>query len=108
MKAVYILSAVRTATGKFGGSLRDFTAPDLGAAAAKAALERANVAPEDVEEAIFGHGRQAGSGPNPARQIAVRAIVEPEQDTGEIFGFHGVTGIPRRPSVSVGKSLHLP
>ena len=75
MKAVYILSAVRTATGKFGGSLRDFTAPDLGAAAAKAALERANVAPEDVEEAIFGHGRQAGSGPNPARQIAVRAGV---------------------------------
>jgi acetyl-CoA C-acetyltransferase len=75
MKSVFILSAVRTAIGKFGGSLRDFTAPDMGVIAAKAALERAGVAPADVDEAIFGHARQAGSGPNPGRQIAVRAGV---------------------------------
>jgi len=75
MRAVFIFSAVRTAIGKFGGSLASFTAPDLGASAARAALERAGVPADDVEEVIFGHARQAGSGPNPARQIAVRAGV---------------------------------
>ena len=75
MKSVFIASAVRTAIGKFGGSLRDFSAPDLGVAAALAALERAGVAAEEVGEVIFGHARQAGNGPNPARQIAVRAGV---------------------------------
>ena len=75
MKGVFILSAVRTAIGKYGGSLRDFSAPDLGVAAALAALGRAGVAAEAVEEVIFGHARQAGNGPNPARQIAVRAGV---------------------------------
>ena len=73
MRGVFVLSAVRTAIGKYGGSLRDFSAPDLGVVAAQAALERARVAPEEVEEAIFGHARQAGNGPNAARQIAVRA-----------------------------------
>jgi acetyl-CoA C-acetyltransferase len=73
MKEVFILSAVRTAIGKYGGALRDFSAPDLGVVAAKAALERAGIVPEEVEEVIFGHARQAGNGPNPARQIAVRA-----------------------------------
>jgi acetyl-CoA C-acetyltransferase len=75
MSGIFVLSAVRTATGKFGGSLRDFGAADLGVVAAKAALERAGVAPEEVDESIFGHGRQAGSGPNPGRQISVRAGV---------------------------------
>ena len=75
MRSVYILSAVRTPIGKYGGSLRDFTAPDLGVIAAKAALEAAGVAAEEVNETIFGQARQAGSGPNPARQIAVRAGV---------------------------------
>lgn len=75
MKSVFILSAVRTAIGKYGGSLGGFSAPDLGVFAAKAALERAGVASEEINETIFGHGRQAGSGPNPARQISVRAGV---------------------------------
>jgi acetyl-CoA C-acetyltransferase len=75
MSGIFVLSAVRTATGKFGGSLRDLSAADLGVVAAKAALERAGVAPEEVDESIFGHGRQAGSGPNPGRQISVRAGV---------------------------------
>jgi acetyl-CoA C-acetyltransferase len=73
MRSVFILSAVRTPIGKYGGSLRDLSASDLGVIAAKAALERAGVAPDEVDEAIFGHARQAGSGPNPARQISVRA-----------------------------------
>jgi acetyl-CoA C-acetyltransferase len=78
MQDVYILSAARTAIGKFGGSLRDFSAPDLGAEAARAALNRAGVAPQEIEEVIFGHARQAGNGPNPARQIAVRAGIPVE------------------------------
>jgi len=73
MRGVFILSAVRTPIGKFGGSLRDFTAPDLGVLVAQAALARAGIEPSAVEEVIFGHARQAGNGPNPARQIAVRA-----------------------------------
>ena len=75
MQAVYILSAVRTPIGKFGGSLASLTAADMGVAAAKAAMERAGVRPEQVEETIFGNARQAGGGPNPARQISVRSGV---------------------------------
>ncbi|MHB8652520.1 MAG: thiolase family protein [Terriglobia bacterium] len=78
MKGVFILSAVRTAIGKFGGTLRDFSAPDLGEVAGRAAIERAGVAPEEVNEVIFGHARQAGNGPNPARQIGVRAGIPVE------------------------------
>jgi len=73
VESVYIVSAVRTPIGKFGGSLLDFTAADLGVIAAKAAMERAGVKPEQVEEAIIGNGRQAGGGPNVARQISYRA-----------------------------------
>ena len=72
-RAVFILSAVRTPIGKYGGSLRDLTAPDLGVIAARAALDRAGIAAEEIDAAIFGHARQAGNGPNPARQIAVRS-----------------------------------
>ncbi len=75
MREVFILSAARTPIGKYGGTLRDWSAPDLGEIAARAALERAGVAAEEVDEAIFGHARQAGSGPNPGRQIAFRAGV---------------------------------
>jgi acetyl-CoA C-acetyltransferase len=78
MRSVYILSAVRTPIGKYGGSLAGFSAPDLGEVVARAALERAGVRPEEVNEAIFGHARQAGNGPNSARQIAVRAGVPVE------------------------------
>jgi acetyl-CoA C-acetyltransferase len=67
----YILSAVRTPIGKFGGSLATFSAAAMGVAAAKAALERAGVDGQDVEETIFGNARQAGGGPNPARQISL-------------------------------------
>jgi acetyl-CoA C-acetyltransferase len=75
---VFILSAVRTPIGKFGGSLASFTAVDLGVVAAKEALSRAGVQPEQIEETIFGNARQAGGGPNPARQISVRSGVPKE------------------------------
>ena len=78
MNNVYILSAVRTPIGKFGGSLASLSAADMGVVAAKAALERAGVQPEQVEETIFGNARQAGGGPNPARQISIRSGVPQE------------------------------
>jgi acetyl-CoA C-acetyltransferase len=78
LQAVYILSAVRTPIGKFGGSLASLTAADMGTVAAKAAMERAGIQPEHVEETIFGNARQAGGGPNPARQISIRSGVPQE------------------------------
>lgn len=78
MNNVYILSAVRTPIGKFGGSLASLSAADMGVVAAKAALERAGVQPQQVEETIFGNGRQAGGGPNPARQISIRSGIPQE------------------------------
>jgi len=74
----YILSAVRTPIGKFGGSLASQTAADMGVVAAKSAIERAGVAPAQIEETIFGNARQAGGGPNVARQISVRSGVPQE------------------------------
>ena len=78
MGDVYILSAVRTPIGKFGGSLSSMTAADMGVVAARAAMDRAGVAPQQIEEAIFGNARQAGGGPNVARQISVRSGVPEE------------------------------
>ena len=78
MNEVYILSAVRTPIGKFGGSLAPLSAADMGVVAAKAALERAGVQPQQIEETIFGNARQAGGGPNPARQISIRSGVPQE------------------------------
>ena len=78
MNTVYILSAVRTPIGKFGGSLASLSAADLGVVAAKAALERAGVQPQQVEETIFGNARQAGGGPNPARQLSIRSGIPQE------------------------------
>jgi len=75
MPGVFLLSAARTAIGKFGGSLAGSTAPELGVFAAQAALARASVEPEEIELSVFGHARQAGNGPNSARQIAFRASV---------------------------------
>jgi acetyl-CoA C-acetyltransferase len=78
LREVFILSAVRTPIGKFGGSLAAMTAADMGVVAAKAAMERARVRPGQVEESIFGNARQAGGGPNPARQISIRSGVPQE------------------------------
>jgi acetyl-CoA C-acetyltransferase len=75
---VFILSAARTPIGKFGGSLAAMTGADMGVVAAKAAMARAGVRPDQIEESIFGSARQAGGGPNPARQISIRAGV-PQQ-----------------------------
>jgi len=78
LNPVYILSAVRTPIGKFGGSLASQTAADMGTVAAEAAIERAGIRVQQVEETIFGNARQAGGGPNPARQISIRSGVPQE------------------------------
>jgi acetyl-CoA C-acetyltransferase len=75
MRRVYVLSAARTPIGKFGGAFASLSAADLGEAAARAALERSNLPPAAVDETIFGHARQAGGGPNTARQVSHRAGV---------------------------------
>src|SRR5438067_9173838 len=78
MPEVFILSAVRTPIGKFGGTLASQTAADMGVVAGKTALERAGVSAEQVQETIFGNARQAGGGPNVARQISIRSGVPKE------------------------------
>ncbi len=72
-KEVYILSAVRTPIGSFGGSLKDIAATKLGATAIKGAVERAGIKPEDVEEVYMGCVLQANLGQAPARQAAIYA-----------------------------------
>jgi acetyl-CoA C-acetyltransferase len=74
-RSVVILGAARTPIGRYGGSLKDIHPAELGAIAARAALERAQIPADEVDEVVFGHARQAGSGPNPARQVAHRAGV---------------------------------
>jgi acetyl-CoA C-acetyltransferase len=75
---VFIISAVRTPIGKFGGTLASLSAVELGVVAAKAAVQRASVDPKQIEETIFGNARQAGGGPNPARQISIGSGVPQE------------------------------
>jgi acetyl-CoA C-acetyltransferase len=70
---LYLVAAVRTPIGKFGGALAKLTAADLGVASAKATLARSGIDPAAVDEAIFGNARQAGVGPNVARQVAIRS-----------------------------------
>ncbi|WP_261534650.1 acetyl-CoA C-acetyltransferase, partial [Burkholderia multivorans] len=70
---VVIVSAARTAVGKFGGSLAKVAAPELGATVIRAVLERAGVKPEQVSEVIMGQVLTAGSGQNPARQSLIKA-----------------------------------
>ncbi|HXF56826.1 MAG TPA: thiolase family protein [Actinomycetota bacterium] len=73
MERAVIVEGARTPIGKFLGAFAEVSAVDLGVHATRAALERAQVHPAEVDELVFGHARQAGNGPNPARQVAVRA-----------------------------------
>src|SRR3989441_6883951 len=73
MNAVYLTGAVRTPIGRFGGSLAGWTAADMGLAVAKESLRRAKLRADQVEDSIWGCARQAGGGPNVARQITYRA-----------------------------------
>ena len=75
MNNVFLAGAVRTPIGKFGGTLSSWSAADLGVAVAKESLRRAGISPDQVTDSIWGCARQAGGGPNVARQITFRAGV---------------------------------
>ncbi len=77
MKEPVILSATRTPIGKFQGSLKPFTAPELGAIVVRNALERAGLESNQIDEVIMGCVLQAGLGQNPARQAALKAGLPP-------------------------------
>lgn len=73
MPRAVIVDAARTPIGKFGGGFSELSSVDLGVAVVRGLLSRTGVAPEAVDQVILGNARQAGAGPNPARQIAVAA-----------------------------------
>jgi acetyl-CoA C-acetyltransferase len=73
MKDIYLVGAVRTPIGRFGGALANVPAAELGATAARESLRRAGLEPDAVQQVIWGAARQAGTGPNLARQIGYRA-----------------------------------
>jgi acetyl-CoA C-acetyltransferase len=73
MTDIVITHALRTPIGKMGGTLAPLSAVDMGVHAAKAVLEQSAIDPALVDEVYFGHARQAGNGPNSARQVALRA-----------------------------------
>jgi acetyl-CoA C-acetyltransferase len=75
MKPIFLAGAVRTPIGRFGGSLAGWTAADLGTAVAMESLRRAQIRPDQVDDSIWGCARQAGGGPNVARQITFRCGV---------------------------------
>jgi acetyl-CoA C-acetyltransferase len=75
MKDIYLAGAVRTPIGRFGGTLASWSAADLGVAVAKESLHRAGVPVDQITDSIWGCARQAGGGPNVARQITWRAGV---------------------------------
>jgi len=77
-REVVIINGARTAIGSFGGTLKNLTVIDIGMVAVKGALERTDVKPEQIDEVIFGHARQAGTGPNATRIVSVRAGIPNE------------------------------
>ncbi len=81
---IVIVSAARTAVGSFSGAFATVAAHDLGAAAIKGALERANIAPGDVDEVIMGQILTAGQGQNAARQAAMKAGIPQEKTAWQL------------------------
>jgi acetyl-CoA C-acetyltransferase len=101
---IYVAGAVRTPIGRFGGAFARLSAPELGGAAASAAIERAGVRPADIEETIMGHARPAGAGPNPARQIAHRAGVP---DSSPAYTVNMACGSGLRAMISAYQSIAM-
>lgn len=99
-----LAAPVRTPIGKFGGALAPLSAADLGTAAAKAALDRSGLEPARVDQVIFGHGRQAGGGPNTARQIAWRSGVPQERPA---FTVNQACGSGLQALFSAARSIRL-
>ncbi len=95
---------VRTPIGKFGGVLASLSAADLGTAAAEAAIERSVCLAERIDQVIFGHGRQAGGGPNTARQIGYRAGVP---ESSPAFTVNQACGSGLQATLSAARAILL-
>jgi acetyl-CoA C-acetyltransferase len=101
---VYLAGAVRTPIGNFGGGLAAASAAQLGGVAAAAAVERAGVPREAVDELVMGHARQAGNGPNLARQVVRRAGLA---DAVPAFTIHKACASGMQAVVSAAQSIRL-
>ena len=120
MKDIYLASCCRTAIGSFGGSLKETPAVQLGSIVAKAALERAGLAPNKLDEVMFGCILTAGLGQNVARQVAIGAGVPvevPAYTVGMVCGSgmksvtSGPPSTPATPTCSrrrYGEHVHAP
>ena len=97
MPGSYLVAGARTPIGKLSGALASFSAAELGGLAIKAALERAGVAPEDVDHVIMGQVLMAGQGQVPARQAAAKAGIPTAHSLGQ-----------RQQGLPVGPEQHLP
>jgi acetyl-CoA C-acetyltransferase len=99
-----LAAPVRTPIGRFGGALAALSAADLGVSAATASLRRAGLDPARVDQVIFGHARQAGGGPNTARQIGFRAgipVERPAQTLNQACG-SGLQAV-----LAAARTIHL-
>jgi acetyl-CoA C-acetyltransferase len=103
-RRVLLAGGVRTPIGNFGGALAGSSAVELGTVVARAALQRASVPPEAVDEAMFGHARMAGNGTNPARQIVKRAGLA---DSVPAFTIHKACASGLQAVVSGAQSIRL-
>lgn len=109
MEDALILSACRTPIGSFGGSLRDVSAPDLGAVVVREAIARANIDPAMLDDVVLGCVLQAGAGMNVARQAAVRAGVPfnvPAETINRVCG-SGLQAVVHAAEAIRGGSAHL-
>src|SRR6266545_4437562 len=102
MKNTVVLSAARTPVGTFLGKLSSLSAPALGSAAIRAALERAGVKPSDVEQVIMGNVLQAGIGQAPARQASLSAGIP---DTIPCITLHKVCGSGMRAVMDASNAI---
>src|ERR1700690_117917 len=102
MPKTVILSAARTPIGKLGGGLASLDATELGATAIKAALERADVAPEQVQHVIMGQVLQAGQGQIPSRQAQIKAGI-PKEVSSETINKFCASGL--RASVIIDQAI---
>lgn len=102
MKEVYLVSCCRTAIGSYGGSLKGVPAPQLGAIVAKAAIERANITPDQLDEVIFGCILPAGLGQNIARQVSIGAGVP---DTIPAFTVDMVCGSGMKTVIEAARAI---
>ena len=99
-----LIAPVRTPIGRFGGGLASLSAPELAAVAARACLERAGLAPERVDQLLMGHARQAGGGPNSARQVAYRAGLPVERPA---FAINQACGSGMQAVFSAARTIRL-